>query len=282
MSPAQDMTSSRRSGNGSGFRRARTAGYSPRPRFGRRRLERVDASARVDDPPEVPPDLDPTAAWDDRLGQIVHDLTNPLNTIALETHLLDSKLATGDDAEIRGAAARISRNVFFLERLVRDLLDSCSTDAARFELRRTPTELRGLILRLVERVVSTRDSGRVWVDASSPLTLSIDELRIERVVANLLQNALKYTPPPGLIAIRLEVADHHARISVLDAGPGMTVAEAAYVFDKYRRAPSGAAHEGSGLGLYVSKQIVEAHGGTIGVSSVEGAGSCFHVELPRT
>ena len=94
-------------------------------------------------------------------------------------------------------------------------------------------------------------------------------------------DALKYTPRPGLIGIRLEVADHHARISVIDAGPGMTGSEAGYVFDKYRRAASGAAHEGSGLGLYVSKQIVEAHGGAIGVSSVEGVGSCFAIELPR-
>jgi signal transduction histidine kinase len=282
MPPAHDMTNDRRSGNGTGFRRARTAGRNPRQGPGRRRLERVDATARVDGPTEVLPDLDPTAVWEERLGQIVHDLTNPLHTIALETHLLDGKLALRDDTEVRSAAARISRNVFFLERMVRDLLDSCSTDARRFEIRRTPTELRALILRVVDRVVSTRDSGRVWVDASSPVTLSLDELRIERVVANLLQNALTYTPRSGLIGIRLEVTDHHALISVIDAGPGMTGSEAGYVFDKYRRAASGAAHEGSGLGLYVSKQIVEAHGGAIGVSSVEGVGSCFYIELPRT
>jgi signal transduction histidine kinase len=281
MRAANDMTN-QRSGNGSSFRRARTADRSSRSRPGRRRLERVDPPDGVDDPTKVLLDLAPAAVWEERLAQIVHDLTNPLNTIALETHLLDDKVAAGDSTEIRSAAARISRNVFFLERMVRDLLDSCSTDAGRFEIRRAPTELRALTLRVVDRVVSTRDSGRVWIDASAPLTLAIDELRIERVVANLLQNALKYTPRPGLIGIRLEVTDHHARISVVDAGPGLTVEEAAYVFDKYRRARSGSAHEGSGLGLYVSKQIVEAHGGRLWVSSVEGAGSCFYLELPRT
>jgi two-component system, OmpR family, sensor histidine kinase MtrB len=278
--PAASAMTSRRSGNGSSFRRARTAGRSPWS--GRRRLERADPTEGVDDPTKVLLDLAPAAVWEERLAEIVHDLTNPLNTIALETHLLDDKVAAGDSTEIRSAAARISRNVFFLERMVRDLLDSCSTDAGRFEIRRAPTELRALTLRVVDRVVSTRDSGRVWIDASAPLTLSIDELRIERVVANLLQNALKYTPRPGLIGIRLEVTDHHARISVVDAGPGLTVAEAAYVFDKYRRGRSSATHEGSGLGLYVSKQIVEAHGGKLWVSSAEGAGSCFYVELPRT
>jgi signal transduction histidine kinase len=262
----------------SGGHAARDGDRRPAPI--RRRREQLDLGGRVADPTDALGDLEATGAWDDQLAQVVHDLTNPLHTIALETRLLENNLAGGDDAAIRSTAARISRNVFFLERLVRDLLDSCSADAERFEIRRAPTELRALILRVVDRVVSTRDCGRVWLDGASPVTLSIDELRIERVVANLLQNALTYTPRPGLVGIRLEVGDRHARVSVIDTGPGLTVAETAYVFDKYRRAASGAAHEGSGLGLYISKQIVEAHGGTIGVSSAEGAGSCFSFELP--
>lgn len=278
MRQGHDTMIGRRNDAGSGFRRARSADRSAQARTGRRRLERVDAAARVDDPSDVSRDVDAPRLCEDMLESIVHDLKNPLHAIALEAGLL----ATGHDAEIRSAAARISRNVFFLDRLVRDLLDCCSTDTGRFELRRRATELRALIARVVDRVVSARDSGRVWVDACSPLTLLIDELRIERVVANLVHNALKYTPRSSLIGIRLEVVGEHGRISVIDDGPGMTVAETARIFDKYRRAAAGAAHDGAGLGLYVSKQIVEAHGGTIGVSSVAGAGSCFYFELPRT
>jgi signal transduction histidine kinase len=195
--------------------------------------------------------------------------------------LLDDKFATGN-AEVRAALARISRNVFYADRMVQDLLDCCAIASGHLELRRTPTELRGLLAQVVDRVVSTRDSGRVWIEASSPLTVSVDALRIERVVANLIANALKYAPRPSLIGVRLEVRDGCARVSVIDDGPGLTVAESEWVFERYRRTPSSAAHEGSGLGLYISKRIVEAHGGRIGVDSVEGAGSRFYFELPVT
>jgi signal transduction histidine kinase len=246
-----------------------------------RRPERVDATGPVAEPIDVLRNLELPYLSEDMLERVVHDLKNPLHTIALETTLLDDKLATGD-AEVRAALARISRNVFYVDRMVQDLLDCCSIACRPLELGRTPTELRGLLAQVVDRVVSTRDSGRVWIEASLPLTVSVDALRIERVVANLLQNALKYAPRPSLIGIRLEVRNGCARVSVIDDGPGLTLAETQCIFERYRRTPSSAAHEGSGLGLFISKRIVEAHGGRIGVDSVEGAGSCFYFELPMT
>jgi signal transduction histidine kinase len=263
----------------SGFRRARGADRKLLPRIGRRRLARLDAAASVAEPTDEHRDREPPCLREDMIERVAHDLKNPLHTIALETTLLDDKLAT-PDADVRAALARISRNVVYLDRMVQDLLDCCSIASGHFELRRRPTELRALIAHVVDRVVSTRDSRRVWVEACSPVTVSVDAPRIERVIANLIVNALKYTPRSSLIGIRLEVHDGCSRISVIDDGPGMTVAETQCVFERYRRTLSGAAHDGSGLGLYISKQIVEAHGGTIGVSSVEGAGSRFHFELP--
>jgi signal transduction histidine kinase len=227
-----------------------------------------------------------TVATDDfalaeRVEQIVHDLKGPLQTIALETCLLDDKLAP-DDLETRSAIARISRNVFFLDRLVQDLVDFGSLEAGRLELRRKPTELRALIARAIDRLVPTRDHPRIFFELSAKVVVAVDELRIERVFANLLQNALKYAPRNSRITIRIGVAGELARISVSDAGPGLTGDETTHVFDKYRRGSSSVGHEGSGLGLYICKQIVEAHGGTIGVTSVEGLGSQFFFELPVT
>jgi signal transduction histidine kinase len=217
---------------------------------------------------------------EDEVTQIVHDLRDPIALIALEAYVLDRKLANGDHAEARRTAARIVRNVEFLDRMVQTLLDSCAIGAGRFELHRKPTELRALLEQVIDRVVSTRDYGRVTLDAPFPITLSIDDLRIGCVVANLIGNALKYTPKHAGIVVKLEAGALAAQISVSDAGPGLTPSERLHIFDKYYRGAHAAGRDGHGLGLYVSKAIVEAHGGRIGVDSVEDGGSRFYFDLP--
>lgn len=212
------------------------------------------------------------------LVEIVHDLKNPLSTIALELCLLVEKLSAAE-ADVRGGLARIQHNVAYLDRLVLDILDSCALEADRFTLHRRPTELRAMLEQVIERVVPTRDRGRVYLEAPARFTVSIDELRIERVCANLVSNALKYAPRGTAIVVRLEV-EGCVRISVVDGGPGLAPNETEHVFDKYWRAASSTLREGTGLGLYVARRIVEEHGGTIGVDSGCHAGSRFYFELP--
>ena len=128
----------------------------------------------------------------DDVAQLVHDFKGPLSTIALEAWLLDDKLGAAADGEVRRAVARINHNLAFLDRMVNDLLDGCAADEGQLAIRRRATELRGLLADAIERVVTTRDRSRVVLEAAGPLTLAIDDLRIERVVANLVSNALKY------------------------------------------------------------------------------------------
>lgn len=225
-------------------------------------------------------DSERDAMREDDVAQIVHDLRDPLATIALETYVLDRKLANGDRIDSRSTVARILRNVEFLDRMIQDLLDSCSVRDGHFELHRRPTDLRALLEEVVDRATSTRDRERVILDAPVRITLAIDALRIERVIANLLGNALKHAPQDGEIVVRLEVGAQTARVSVTDTGPGMSPAETSYIFEKYRRGPAAHGRDGRGLGLYVCKKIVEAHGGRIGVDSVRGVGSRFFFELP--
>lgn len=228
--------------------------------------------------PPIPRDA--RGLCEDEAAQIVHDLRDPLATITLDAYLLDRQLANGDPSDGKRLVARIIRNVEFLDRIVQDLLDSCAARGDHLELSRRPTELCALALRVIDRVVPTRDSGRVSLDAPIPITIAIDGLRIERVIANLVGNALKYAPPGSRIVVRLEAAARSARISVTDNGPGIAPADLAHVFDRYRRGSRAHGSRGWGLGLYASKAIVEAHGGTINVESVLGEGSRFYFDLP--
>ena len=221
-----------------------------------------------------------TAVREEDVAEIVHDLKNPLSTITLEACLLDYKLAAGEYADLQSAVERIKQNIAFANRIVHDLLDLCSLDVGHFELVRRPIELRELVRQIVERVVPSRDRARVRVETPLSIVAEADDLRIERVIANLVHNALKYAPSPAAIVVRLERDADEACISVRDGGPGMIAEDRDHIFEKFRRGTSAHAHEGCGLGLYLAKKIVEAHGGRIDVDSEPGRGSCFYFVLP--
>jgi signal transduction histidine kinase len=214
------------------------------------------------------------------VATLVHDFKGPLATIGLDAEWLAESLAQVDPIDAHRSLDRIARNVAFLDRMVMDLLDLCSLDAGHFVLRRATTELFALLEHVVERVVPSRDRGRVFLEAAERVTVSVDDLRLERVVANLLQNALKYAPPASGIVVRLDREATLTRISVTDAGQALAPNELAHIFDEYRGTRSARANEGSGLGLYLCKQIVEAHGGTINVETIRGLGTRFFLEIP--
>lgn len=232
------------------------------------------------EPTSQPPSRQRDQLIEDDVAEIVHDLKSPLSAITLEAILLEDKLVRGERVGGLHSIARINHNVAFLDRLILDLLDCCSLTTGEFQLYREPTELRTLLEHVIDRLVSAPNRPRVVLDAREPVTMLIDGLRIERVVANLLDNAFKYTPPSSDIVVRLSSYRGGAGISIIDSGPGIEPSELAHIFDRYRRADTARGRTGSGLGLYVCKKIVEAHGGQIGVESIRGAGSRFFFELP--
>jgi signal transduction histidine kinase len=214
------------------------------------------------------------------VARIVHDFKTPLATILLEAELLATRLAQATPVDALRAIDRIARNTEYLGRMVMDLLDLCNCEAGHLELRREMTDLRTLLMHVIERVVSSHDSGRVRLEVGDSATVLLDDLRIERVVANLLENALKYAPKGTSITVRLEVLPAATEVSVVDTGRTLTAREMVNVFDEYKRGGQATGQEGSGLGLYVSKKIVEAHGGTIGAESMRGTGTRFFFSLP--
>lgn len=238
------------------------------PRFARgtRELERLT------------PDQPTEATAEECIAEIVHDMKNPLSTIGLEATLLGEQILRCDRTSGLRSLERIHHNVEYLDRLIHDLLDT--TASGPLQLWREPTEMRRLIETVLDRTVPSHDRHRVRLDAPRAQTLVIDAHRIERVLANLVDNALKYTPSPGRVIVRLATGGGIACVSVIDEGPGLRPSEIETVFDRYRRASTSRGRKGCGLGLCVSKKIILAHGGRIDVDSIRGVGSRFYFELP--
>jgi len=217
---------------------------------------------------------------DEYVGYISHDIKNPLSIIALQSRVLARELADDQRPDARAAVEVIAQSAAFIDRMVRELLEMSYLESERIELHREETEFGGFLKDVLERTVSTADRKRVRLETRDAPTVWVDTTRIERVVVNFVQNAIKYAAPDTPIRVCLGVRDDMAMVSVVDHGPGLTHEEAAYVFDKYRRTRTAAKRDGLGLGLYISRKIVEAHGGRIGVDSVPGEGSTFFFQVP--
>ena len=215
------------------------------------------------------------------LSQLVHGFKGPLSLVALETQVLQRQLDDGGHVDMVHAITRVLLNVDYIDRMVHDLIDSCALDAGHFELRRAPTDLRDLLTNVTKRMAVSKDRSRIGLEAPRTAILRLDAMRIERVVANLIQNALIQSPEDTRVFVKLDTSRSVVRVSVRDSGSGIARDKLERIFDEYHRSTSAYLHDGSGLGLFVSKQIVEAHGGYIGVESTRGSGSEFYFALPR-
>lgn len=218
---------------------------------------------------------------DEYVGYISHDLKNPLSIITLQSRLLTRRLAELGLAEERQALEVIAQSAGYIDRMVREMLEMSYLESQDIQLAREPVHLAEFLKAVLERTVSTSDRWRVHLEVRHAVTALCDAGRIERVLANLVQNAVKYGGAEGSITVRLEARGDRALVTVADQGPGLTAEEAGFVFEKYRRTRSAARREGLGLGLYISRKIVEAHGGQIGVESTPGRGARFWFTVPQ-
>ena len=219
-----------------------------------------------------------TRAIDDDIASVAHDVKTPLSIIMLEASVLEQRLGRALTPQMRHGLERILTNAAYIDRLVSDLLDLGSHDAGRLEIRIERVELGELIAQALDRAVSTVDRSRITLELRQRATVIADPVRIERVLSNLLANAFKHGARRAPVTVRLEVQRNVARVCVIDSGPGLAAEQCRELFERYRRGK--ARNDGYGLGLYISRRIVEAHGGRIGVESRVGAGCRFYFELP--
>jgi PAS domain S-box-containing protein len=221
------------------------------------------------------------AIRDEFLSIAGHELKTPLTALLFHADSLARNASALTAPEISDRSNKILRNSRRLSRLIDELLDVSRIAAGRLTLEREEVELRALVGELVGRSkeAAAQVGSRIHVEAPEPITGSWDRLRVEQVVENLLTNAVKYgrgTP----IRVRVERQDGVARVVVKDHGVGIAPADQARIFERFERAVSSRHYGGLGLGLWIVRQIVEAHGGHIRVDSRPNQGAEFTVELP--
>jgi signal transduction histidine kinase len=221
---------------------------------------------------------------DEFVALVSHDLRTPLTSIRGYIELLLEGLGGDLSDEQRKWMDVIDRNSARLLRLVADLLFIAQLDAGRISLERTAVVLTDVAAETVEAVAPTAETRKVTLalDADGTVVLHGDRARLGQLIDNLVSNALKFTPPAGRVDVRVGGDDATAWIEVADTGMGISDVDKQHLFERFFRtaAANSAAIQGTGLGLAIAKGIVDAHGGTIGVRSVEGSGTTFRIELP--
>jgi signal transduction histidine kinase len=222
------------------------------------------------------------AAREEFLHVASHELRGPLGTLKLTVQILGRDVRNGDLEAVERRMRVLDRQAQKLVRLSDMLLDVSRITAGRVELSREPGDLAALVRDVAEGFRDEVRDGRtpIRVDARMPVPCTFDAARMEQVVSNLLSNAVKYgSGQPVRIAARLEGG--RARVDVEDQGIGIAREDQERIFGRFERAVPGGRYGGLGLGLWIARQIVVAHGGRIGVDEAPGdAGAIFYFELP--
>ncbi len=207
-----------------------------------------------------------------------HDLKSPLQVIDMAVEALQPHVA--DDALAKKSVERIRRSADRMTTLIHDLLDLAKIEAGRFQVTPAPVAVDVLVsdaMALLTPIAEGKQVQLVWT--GSDCWVAADADRVLQVLANLVGNAIKFTPPGGTVSLVVAREDGIVRFAVQDTGPGIAPVELAHIFDRYwqaRRVRSA----GTGLGLYIAKGLIEAHGGRLWAQSTLGAGATFCFTLP--
>jgi signal transduction histidine kinase len=226
---------------------------------------------------------------DEFIGIAAHELRNPVAALSGFAQLLASRTAQGRGSTLapwqNEALAEIDLASRRLVTLTEELLDVTSIQAGQLQLQQTNTNVVALAQRMVTRLQQTTEHCHISLQASVPhLIVFMDQARIEQVLSNLLTNAIKYSPRGGPIEVRVQEKHElqEVLISIRDSGIGIPASEQAQIFSRFTRAKN--AYEsgitGTGLGLYLCRELIELHGGQIWFESVEDVGSTFFLTLP--
>jgi signal transduction histidine kinase len=217
----------------------------------------------------------------DLVSALAHDIKNPLGVIIGYAENLAARSAK--EAEILEPLDRIQDNAQRIVRLVTGFLDASRFEAGKNDIVQAPVQLNTMIREIAqqEMIDVTRKNLDLVLDLDDKLPeIMGNESQLDRILWNLMGNAVKFTPAGGKITVKSMCDNNHASVAFTDTGIGMAPEELPILFSQFRRLKGSAKIEGTGLGLFIVKTLVEAHKGTVEVSSVQGRGSTFTIHLP--
>jgi signal transduction histidine kinase len=229
--------------------------------------------------PRAAPDVD-TPVDERVLAQVAHDLRTPLQAIRATLGRLEDPSLLADPSLTSDAVGIIDRSTKRMENLILELMETEAARTGRMVLRYGPVQVENLILEAIEEVrpLAAVKSISIVIEAPRRIAACCDEGKVLRVLTNLLGNAIKFTPRGGQVFVRSWQGELEVGIEVRDTGAGIGESELQSLFEPFRS--GGGARSGLGLGLYIAKSVVMAHGGHIWIDSDIGMGTCVTFTLP--
>jgi signal transduction histidine kinase len=213
----------------------------------------------------------------DYLHMVSHDLRSPLAVVLSHAQLLG---LIARDSRICNSAQAIATSSLRMSNMITDLVDSTRLESGQMVLKTTSLDVERLIRDFLLRMQGVMETERIQVIGGDPLPLVIaDPDRLERIFTNFISNALKYSPKETTVEVSFRVEEAWLVVAIRDQGRGIKTSDVPFVFDRFFRVRS-LGEEGIGLGLYIAKNLVEAHRGKVWAESTLGVGSTFFFTLP--
>jgi signal transduction histidine kinase len=219
----------------------------------------------------------------DFLAMLTHDIANPLHLVLGYTDLLAKEIEPASLEQAENLLDQLRANIHTIVELTTNYSMALAIEGGRFPIVRKPLQVNELLVEVSKKYAA--EASNRGISCETQLSQELppiegDRSALERVIANLVYNALRFTPRGGRVTLASALSDGAVVLSVSDTGRGVPPEEIPLLFEKYWQHGSDPDKKGSGLGLFIVKSLVEAHGGKVEVESVPAHGTCFRVILP--
>ena len=219
----------------------------------------------------------------DFVAMVGHELRTPLTIVKGFARTLMRRIGSASAEEAKEALTTIDDKAHQLERLIEDLLYVSQIEAREASLRIEQVDVTSLVNSVVADVIHGHPKREVVLEADAGVLWPCDETKVGLVLRHLVENALKYSEAPDPVTVRISEEEEQVRVDVIDHGIGLVSSDIPHIFERFKQLDSSSTrrHGGTGVGLYLSAQLVRVHGGEIKVDSIWGKGSTFSFTIPR-